>query len=75
METQTQRPLGTTLRTTGARVISDTDTFNVREDNGEVNATKLAENIAWELNHDEWLDDETHEVWDVAMALANKANK
>lgn len=30
------------------------------------NATNLAENTAWAMDHDEWLDDETHEVWVIA---------
>lgn len=31
------------------------------------NATNLAENTAWTMGHDEWLDDETHPVWEVAL--------
>lgn len=34
---------------------------------GEVNTTQLAENAAHEFDHDEWLDDETHWVWDLAV--------
>jgi len=34
---------------------------------GEVNLTTLAENAAWEFDHDEWLDDEQAEVWDLAL--------
>lgn len=30
------------------------------------NATNLAENTADVMEHMEWLDDETHVVWDVA---------
>lgn len=37
---------------------------------GEVNATRLAENTAHALNHDEWLDDPDHEVWEVAIEFA-----
>ena len=38
-------------------------------DCGEVNCTRLAENAAWEFDHDEWLDDETHWVWDLAVDI------
>lgn len=30
------------------------------------NATTLAENVANDLDHPEWLDDETHVVWEIA---------
>ena len=30
------------------------------------NATNLAENAAWHFNRSEWLDDDTHWVWDLA---------
>jgi len=33
----------------------------------ERNATHLAENAAVEFDHDEWLDDETHWVWEFAL--------
>ena len=36
---------------------------------GELNATGLAEAAAWAFDHDEWLDDETHEVWEIAAAM------
>lgn len=29
--------------------------------------TGLAERVAHELDHDEWLDDETHWIWEIAM--------
>lgn len=64
----------TALTTLGRRIVRDTDTFDVRED-GEVIATRVAENIAWESDHDEWLDDDTHEVWDVALKVAEEANR
>ncbi len=38
-----------------------TETFN--------SATDIAETLAHEYDHDEWLDDETHWVWTVAMDL------
>lgn len=43
-------------------------------DNNFVNLTELAEAAAHELGHDEWLDDETHEVWDIAITVAEKAD-
>ncbi len=44
-------------------------------DGDEANATQIAENIAHEMDHDEWLDDHTHWIWDVAMDAASKWNK
>lgn len=32
----------------------------------------LAEDAAHELGHDEWLDDEHHEVWEVANEIAEE---
>ena len=37
---------------------------------GEVNATTLAEAAAHQFDHEEWLDDETADVWDWAAAVA-----
>jgi hypothetical protein len=34
-----------------------------------VNMTTLAEAIAHELHHDEWLDDETSKIWDIAFEI------
>jgi hypothetical protein len=34
---------------------------------GEPEYTKLAEDCACALNHPEWLDEETHIVWDMAI--------
>ena len=31
------------------------------------NATELAENAAHHFDRDDWLDDETHVVWDLAI--------
>lgn len=31
-------------------------------------ATQLAEATAIALGHDEWLDDETHWIWDLALS-------
>lgn len=44
-------------------------------DDEEANATQLAENVAHEMDHDEWLDDETHWIWDVVMDTATQWNK
>ena len=37
---------------------------------GEVNATTLAEGAAAQFDHEEWLNDGTHEVWDWAAEIA-----
>lgn len=37
---------------------------------GEVNATKLAEEAAYESSRSEWLDDSTHPIWDWALDAA-----
>lgn len=34
---------------------------------GELNCTTLAEACAHALGHDEWLDQEFHEVWEIAL--------
>lgn len=39
---------------------------------GEVNLTRLAEECAFVLNHPDWLDDETHPVWDWAIEAAEE---
>ena len=39
----------------------------------EVNYTRLAENAAWHFNHDEWLDDECHWVWELAIQVGCEA--
>jgi len=41
-------------------------------DNGRLNFTSLAEAAAHQFNHDEWLDDETHWVWDLAVDVGDK---
>ena len=33
----------------------------------DINLTRLAEGTADHFNHDEWLDDESHWVWDLAV--------
>ena len=35
----------------------------------EINSTLLAESAADHFGHDEWLDDETHFVWDAAFEV------
>ncbi|REK56914.1 MAG: hypothetical protein DWQ49_09405 [Bacteroidetes bacterium] len=42
---------------------------------GEVNITQLAENIAHHFEHDEWLDDEYHEVWGIASEVGEETEK
>jgi len=37
-------------------------------DNPALQATQLAEYAAWGVDHDEWLDDEIHWVWELALA-------
>jgi len=41
-------------------------------DCGEVNCTKLAEEAAKYLDHDEWLDNSMHWIWDVAVDVADE---
>jgi hypothetical protein len=40
---------------------------------GELNTTLLAENAAHAFDHDEWLDDETHYIWEVAFEVEVKS--
>lgn len=51
----------------------------VRDDSiieyNEINATKLAEAAADELNIDEVLDDPNHEIWDLSLDIAELYNK
>jgi len=42
---------------------------------GETYATPIAESIAHDLGHDEWLDDETHPVWEIAAEVAMRAEE
>ena len=41
----------------------------------EVNATGLAEFVAHSLDHDEWLDDGAHPLWDIAAYVAEVRSK
>lgn len=45
---------------------------NVDSETCEINATQLAEDTAWALGHAEWLDDETHVVWDIAVEVSQR---
>jgi hypothetical protein len=56
----------TTIRRTMRSLVSDC----VDSDTNEVNRTQLAENTAHALNHDEWLDDSDHILWDFAIDIA-----
>lgn len=38
-------------------------------DNPQTNLTELAENAAIYLDHDEWLDDSDHWIWELAMEV------
>ncbi len=40
--------------------------------NGQVDVTLLAENAAHFFNHDEWLDEENHIVWEIAWEIAHE---
>lgn len=39
---------------------------------GEVSPTILAELAADHFDHNEWLDDETNDVWDIAVEVSNE---
>jgi len=39
---------------------------------GIANCTELAETAAFDLEHSEWLDDESHEVWDIAVDITEE---
>lgn len=41
----------------------------------EYNYTVLVEATAIELDHDEWLDDPDHEIWEIAIEVAEWALK
>ena len=45
-------------------------TYYFEPGTGEVNSTLLAESAAEHFNHHEWLDDETHFVWEAAVEAA-----
>jgi len=39
---------------------------------GEVQCGELAESVAIEMDRAEWLDDECHEIWDIAVDVGLK---
>lgn len=41
-------------------------------DCGEINLTKLSEETATILKHDEWCDDESHWIWDLACDVSEE---
>jgi hypothetical protein len=41
-------------------------------DTAEVSPTELAEAVAAELDKWEWLDDETHPLWELAVEVASR---
>jgi hypothetical protein len=43
--------------------------FNHLTCDPDATATTLAESAANTLGHDEWLDDETHWIWDLALEI------
>lgn len=46
-------------------VATAAEDFWTCDDGTDYNATLLAENVAHDLDHDEWLDVETHPLWDI----------
>lgn len=50
-----------------------TENFDSRT--GEINFTGLAESAAINLDHPEWLDDDTHEIWDLAIVIGEAFQK
>jgi len=46
------------------------DAVTLKRDN-LLTATHLAEDAAYEFDYPEWLDDETHIVWDLAVKVLN----
>lgn len=43
--------------------------FALQEEIPGISLTAMAEEIALELDHDEWLDDETHWIWDIVVDI------
>lgn len=50
--------------------LGDNDGYYVDQATGEANLTRLAEAAAEAHDHDEWLDDPDHWVWDMAIEAA-----
>ena len=57
-----------TLRAAARRAM-----FNHLTCDPDATATTLAESAANTLGHDEWLDDETHWIWDLAIEIGDQA--
>jgi hypothetical protein len=41
----------------------------------EVNATELAKSTAHSIGHPEWLEDERHWIWDLALRIHDDWNR
>ena len=39
------------------------------QETGEISPTKLAEITSSKFSHDEWLDDETNQIWEIAIKV------
>ena len=50
----------------------DTDIKTYINSIGEVNLTTLAENTAFNFDHEEWLDDSDHWVWELAIEVTEE---
>ena len=59
----------TELRATGIRFIRNNGEEYTVIEHGEINCTLLAESIAHAYDHDEWLDNPEHDVWDISLDL------
>jgi hypothetical protein len=45
------------------------------QDNCKATPTELAENAAIHLDHDEWLDDSDHWIWELAIEVSENYNQ
>ncbi len=52
------------------RYMQSIQAYHVDPATGETNCTTLAEATAHHFDHDEWLDDENHFVWELALEVA-----
>jgi len=55
--------------------LQDYSNTEVWDELGDVKCTALAESAALIFDHPEWLDDETHWVWDLAVDLGAHAEE
>lgn len=53
----------------------DIDYSNYTDSAGEINATKLVENAAFNFDKYTWLDNDTHWVWDLALEVAEEGKR